>query len=86
MVQIILTVIIQHVQDYQVIPWPRKHGFMKGRSYLTKLILYDRVTCIVDQEMAVYNLPRLLSKVFDPAPHSFLQEKLAAWTGVLFTG
>jgi len=42
--QIILSAIMRHTQDNQVIR-PSQHGFMKDRSYLTKLIsFYDKVT------------------------------------------
>ncbi|KAK4821355.1 LOW QUALITY PROTEIN: hypothetical protein QYF61_018893 [Mycteria americana] len=48
MEQIILSAIMQHVQDKQVIG-PSQHGFMKGRSCLTNLIsFYNKVTCLVD--------------------------------------
>ena len=46
--QLILSTIIQHVQDNQMIR-PSQHGFMKGRSCLTNLIsFYDRATCLLD--------------------------------------
>ena len=44
MEQLILSTIIQHMQDKQTIR-PSQHGFMKGRSCLTNLIsFYDRAT------------------------------------------
>ena len=53
MEQIILSAIMQHVQDNQVIR-PSQHGLMKGRSCLTNLIsFYDQVTHVVDKEKAV---------------------------------
>ncbi|GAB0208615.1 mitochondrial enolase superfamily member 1 [Grus japonensis] len=53
MEQIILSDIMQHVQDNQVIR-SSQHGFMKGRSSLTNLIsFYDKVTRLVDEGKAV---------------------------------
>ncbi|GAB0188088.1 mitochondrial enolase superfamily member 1 [Grus japonensis] len=53
MEQIILSAIMQHVQDNQVIR-PSRHGFMKGRSCLSNLIsFYDKVTHLVDEGKAV---------------------------------
>ncbi|KAK4827193.1 hypothetical protein QYF61_015221 [Mycteria americana] len=52
MEQIILSAITWHVQDNQVIR-PSQHGFMKGRSCLTDVIFYDKVTCLVDEGKAV---------------------------------
>jgi len=48
MEQIILSVIMQHTQDNQVIR-PSQHGFMKGRYCLTNLMFYDQVTHLVDE-------------------------------------
>ena len=53
MEQLILSTIIQHMQDNQMIR-PSQHGFMKGRSCLTNLIsFYDRATCLLDEGKAV---------------------------------
>ncbi|GAB0206850.1 mitochondrial enolase superfamily member 1 [Grus japonensis] len=52
MEQIILSVIMWHVQDNQV-TIPSQHGFMKGRSCLTNLISYDKVIQLVDEGKAV---------------------------------
>ncbi|KAK4806922.1 hypothetical protein QYF61_012643 [Mycteria americana] len=52
MEQIILSTIMQQVQDNQVIR-PSQHGFMKGRSCLTNLIFCNKVTCLVDEGKAV---------------------------------
>ena len=50
---VLLSAIMQYVQDNQVIR-PSQHGFMKGRSCLTNLTsFYDKVTCLVDEEKAV---------------------------------
>ncbi|KAK4825828.1 LOW QUALITY PROTEIN: hypothetical protein QYF61_002951 [Mycteria americana] len=70
MEQIILSAIMQHVQDNQGIR-PSQHGFMKGRSCLTNLIsFYDKVTPLVDEGRAI--------KAFDTVSHSILLEKLTA--------
>ncbi|GAB0178040.1 mitochondrial enolase superfamily member 1 [Grus japonensis] len=78
MQQIILSAIMQHVQDKQVIR-PSQHGFMKGRSCWTNLIsFYDKVTCLVDERKAVDVIYRDFSKAFGTVSHSILLEKLAA--------
>jgi len=78
MERFILSVLTRHVQDSHGIR-PSQHGFMKGRSCLTKLIsLYDQVTCLVDDGKAVVVVYLDFSKAFDTFLQSILLEKLAA--------
>ncbi|PKU46081.1 rna-directed dna polymerase from mobile element jockey-like [Limosa lapponica baueri] len=78
MEQIILSAIMQHMKDAQVIR-PSQHGFMKGRSCLTNLIsCYDKVTHLVDERKAVDIVYLDFNKAFEMVSHSILLEKVAA--------
>ncbi|KAJ7402842.1 hypothetical protein BTVI_83060 [Pitangus sulphuratus] len=55
-----------------------QHGFVKGRSCLTKLSsFYDKMNYVVDEEKTVNVIYLNFSKVFDTVSHSIL-EKLSA--------
>jgi len=70
MEQIILSAIMRHIQDNQVIR-PSHHGFVKGRSCLTNLIsFYDKMTRLVGEGKAVDVVYLDFSKAFDTVLHS----------------
>jgi len=77
MEQIVLNAITRHIQDKQVLR-SSQHGLMKARSCLTKLIFYDKVTCLVDEGKAVDVAYLDCSKALDTVSHTILLEKLAA--------
>ena len=74
MKQITLSEITQLVQDNWRIR-PSKHGFMKGWSSSTSLIVYYRVTCLVDEGKAVDVIYLVFRKTFDTVSHSILLEE-----------
>jgi len=77
MEQIILSAIMQHIRDNQAIR-PSQHGFMKGRSCLTNLISYDKMTHLRDEVKAVDIDYLGSSKAFDAVSLSILLQKLVA--------
>ncbi|KAJ7410835.1 rna-directed dna polymerase from mobile element jockey-like [Willisornis vidua] len=87
MEQIILSAIKWHVQDNQGTKLSQ-HGFVKGRSCLTNLISYDKMTSLVDEGKAVDVPIQTLLKLLTPFPTAFSWRigLLMAWTGLLFTG
>ncbi|GAB0183290.1 mitochondrial enolase superfamily member 1 [Grus japonensis] len=91
MEQIISSAITRHVQDNQVIK-QSQYRFIKGRSCLTNLIFYDKVTLLVDEGKAVDVVYLdFLVKSFTPFPtvlswrnwlgwmYALLGKKLAGW-------
>lgn len=53
-----------------------QHGFLKRKSCLSNLI-YNMVTCLVDEENAVDVICLHFSKAFDTVPPSILLDKLS---------
>lgn len=75
--QISLSAVTQQARDDDRTR-PNKHGFMKGRSYLTNLIsFFDIVSHLVDKKKAVDVAYLEFSKAFNTVSHCVL-EKLAA--------
>lgn len=63
-------------------------GFMKGRSCMTHLTFYDKVTCLPDEGKVVDVVCPDFSKTFDTVSYSMLIVKLASCGlgGWLFDG
>ena len=87
MEQLILSTIIQHMWDNQMIR-PCQHGFMKGRFCLTNLIsFYNRATCLLDEGKAVdvdlfpQRSPGETGCWWLGWAHALLGKKLSGWPG-----
>ncbi|PKU40301.1 rna-directed dna polymerase from mobile element jockey-like [Limosa lapponica baueri] len=57
--QVILSAIIWHIQENQVIG----HGFMKGTSFLTNLVFYDKISYLVDEGKPVEVVVRYVNEL-----------------------
>ena len=76
MESIIRDEIIRHLQKNELIK-PSQHGFWKGRSCLTNLLVYlDKVTMYIDQGLHVDSIYLDFNKAFDRVPHARLESKL----------
>ena len=76
MESIIRDEIIGHLQTNELIK-PSQHGFWKGRSCLTNLLVYlDKVTTYIDQGLPVDSIYLDFSKAFDRVRHARLERKL----------
>jgi len=68
--------IVQFLDDHELIK-DSQHGFRKGRSCLTNLLLFlDQVLKSVDEGHCVDIVFLDLAKAFDKVPHLRLLEKL----------
>ena len=75
MESIIRDEIIRHLKKKLI--KPSQHGFWKGRSCLTNLLVYlDKVTMYIDQGLPVDSIYLDFSKAFDRVPHARLESKL----------
>ncbi|CAM4715495.1 unnamed protein product [Caretta caretta] len=76
MEQVLKESILKHLEERKVIR-NSQHGFTKGKSCLTNLIVfYDEITGSVDEGKAVDVLFLDFSKAFDTDSHSILASKL----------
>jgi len=79
MEHLIVDVIIKQVKEKKIIR-SSEHGFTKGKSCLTNLIVfYDGMTGWVDEGRAVCVVHLDFSKVLDTVSHNILLGKLRKW-------
>lgn len=82
--QITLSAVTWHVRDNQAIRHGQ-HSFTKGRSCLTNLVSYDKMTRLVDDRKAGGVV--VLDLAFVQFPTAFWRNRpLVAWMDVVFAG
>ena len=75
---IIRDAVVEHLQIHNLIK-TSQHGFMKGRSCLTNLLVYlDKITTYIDEGLPFDAIYLDFSKAFDRVPQSLLAMKLNA--------
>jgi len=76
---ILLKGILRHMEDREVI-WDNQHGFTKGRSCLTNLVVfYDGVITPADKGRATDVICLGFSKAFDVVPCNTILAKLESY-------
>ncbi|RMC07289.1 hypothetical protein DUI87_16747 [Hirundo rustica rustica] len=84
MEQILLSGILQYVQDNQDIR-PRQHEFLRGGSCFTNLVsFFNQATCLVDEGKAVDVVSLDFSKAFSTVSHSTSLKNLTLYISSLF--